>query len=765
MLGQAKHPASTSDSADAGGAFTSPTQVSQHMQLQQSLNTPLDSPFSGNHLQYNGSQQQRSSYSNPQTQTQTQTLNTGMNLDPSLAANQGSLSQQPFQMAQLPIVYPVQLKQDISGSHSIAHLGSGININCNKKNTPSIIYNSQLKTESKNSPFHLPISDPTLCGIISRGNQSDRSKANSAGYGHSLAQRVGSQKHTATLGSGSASAAALSSSVSAITSQCNTIQRMLQSRYDGQEGAVAASTTTAANSNSFAALSQNNVPGGSSNPQFTAISRPSVVDSYLSSRGGNMPMFLPGQQTMASTGTSMNTGHGRKQAAHNQFQNHNQGHNLSQSQSQMIPTPGSSGPYFDRVLKITLGQPNPRRPRPRRTRHKKPSLINTDISQNVNSSASQSSAAASSSVSAPPTFMSSIPDPLSLDPTVRPEHSYLRLITEAISSSECGMMSLQEIYDYIKENYVYFRTAPQTWQNSIRHNLSVQKVFEKKPRPHTRAGKGGMWSLAKDASRTDLPLDISISGSSTSASSTSFPDLDYSRQQPKRTRLVNNATNIAFTQLKHQTQPHGLVRHSSQQILHTPSYDQHLQFSGNRSRFLQRSMSLSGVGEDSVLNFNAKRKQECLSFQNGYDALAASYPLNGLNEDETINTMFQRRKSAMYASELGLGIQESFRRMLDMNEGDDGLIDSSILNPSFGSFLPGKIGDLNSSSTTPVDGLSYAHTMGSSAFDFLQNAPETASLVSHARAVTDSIDMSSILCDPYPTRKQSLTSLGGSRFR
>ncbi|KAH6578565.1 hypothetical protein BASA60_003588, partial [Batrachochytrium salamandrivorans] len=31
--------------------------------------------------------------------------------------------------------------------------------------------------------------------------------------------------------------------------------------------------------------------GGSSNPQFTAISRPSVVDSYLSSRGGNMPMF------------------------------------------------------------------------------------------------------------------------------------------------------------------------------------------------------------------------------------------------------------------------------------------------------------------------------------------------------------------------------------------------------------------------------------------------------------------------------------------
>ncbi|KAJ1330116.1 hypothetical protein BSLG_009700 [Batrachochytrium salamandrivorans] len=550
MLGQAKHPASTSDSADAGGAFTSPTQVSQHMQLQQSLNTPLDSPFSGNHLQYNGSQQQRSSYSNPQTQTQTQTLNTGMNLDPSLAANQGSLSQQPFQMAQLPIVYPVQLKQDIS----------------------------QLKTESKNSPFHLPISDPTLCGIISRGNQSDRSKANSAGYGHSLAQRVGSQKHTATLGSGSASAAALSSSVSAITSQCNTIQRMLQSRYDGQEGAVAASTTTAANSNSFAALSQNNVPGGSSNPQFTAISRPSVVDSYLSSRGGNMPMFLPGQQTMASTGTSMNTGHGRKQAAHNQFQNHNQGHNLSQSQSQMIPT----------LARLD------------------PTLI---------VSASQSSAAASSSVSAPPTFMSSIPDPLSLDPTVRPEHSYLRLITEAISSSECGMMSLQEIYDYIKENYVYFRTAPQTWQNSIRHNLSVQKVFEKKPRPHTRAGKGGMWSLAKDASRTDLPLDISISGSSTSASSTSFPDLDYSRQQPKRTRLVNNATNIAFTQLKHQTQPHGLVRHSSQQILHTPSYDQHLQFSGNRSRFLQRSMSLSGVGEDSVLNFNAKRKQECLSFQ------------------------------------------------------------------------------------------------------------------------------------------------------
>eukprot|EP00842_Homolaphlyctis_polyrhiza_P006846 jgi/Hompol1/750/HPOL_000536-RA len=94
-----------------------------------------------------------------------------------------------------------------------------------------------------------------------------------------------------------------------------------------------------------------------------------------------------------------------------------------------------------------------------------------------------------------------VPSPVKLEPgvTSRPEQSYMELIIEAIESSPCRMMSLQEIYEHIKARYVYFQNAPPTWQNSIRHNLSVQRLFEKKPRPQSRPGKGGLWTIAENA--------------------------------------------------------------------------------------------------------------------------------------------------------------------------------------------------------------------------------------------------------------------------
>ncbi len=41
--------------------------------------------------------------------------------------------------------------------------------------------------------------------------------------------------------------------------------------------------------------------------------------------------------------------------------------------------------------------------------------------------------------------------------TPRPVLSYNELIIEAINSSDAGMMSLQEIYDYIQGEYEYFK--------------------------------------------------------------------------------------------------------------------------------------------------------------------------------------------------------------------------------------------------------------------------------------------------------------------
>ncbi|XP_059938717.1 forkhead box protein J1-like, partial [Mesoplodon densirostris] len=51
------------------------------------------------------------------------------------------------------------------------------------------------------------------------------------------------------------------------------------------------------------------------------------------------------------------------------------------------------------------------------------------------------------------------------------------------------------IYKWITDSFCYFRHADPTWQNSIRHNLSLKKGFIKMPREKDEPGKGGFWRI------------------------------------------------------------------------------------------------------------------------------------------------------------------------------------------------------------------------------------------------------------------------------
>ncbi|XP_077414723.1 forkhead box protein J1-A [Vanacampus margaritifer] len=81
------------------------------------------------------------------------------------------------------------------------------------------------------------------------------------------------------------------------------------------------------------------------------------------------------------------------------------------------------------------------------------------------------------------------------DAGVKPPYSYAHLICMAMKHSKHSKMTLAGIYKWITDNFCYFKHAEPTWQNSIRHNLSLNKCFIKVPRQKDEPGKGGFWKI------------------------------------------------------------------------------------------------------------------------------------------------------------------------------------------------------------------------------------------------------------------------------
>ncbi|CAL1528825.1 unnamed protein product [Lymnaea stagnalis] len=77
----------------------------------------------------------------------------------------------------------------------------------------------------------------------------------------------------------------------------------------------------------------------------------------------------------------------------------------------------------------------------------------------------------------------------------KPPYSYAQLIVQAVTSAPDKQLTLSGIYAYITKNYPYYRTADKGWQNSIRHNLSLNRYFIKVPRSQEEPGKGSFWRI------------------------------------------------------------------------------------------------------------------------------------------------------------------------------------------------------------------------------------------------------------------------------
>ena len=92
----------------------------------------------------------------------------------------------------------------------------------------------------------------------------------------------------------------------------------------------------------------------------------------------------------------------------------------------------------------------------------------------------------------PPPSASVVTEPETVQEGSKPNYTYTDLITLALKDKTA--LTVSGIYNWITENFPYYKAEDDRWKNSVRHNLSMNPNFRKGGR--AKQGTGHVWVLA-----------------------------------------------------------------------------------------------------------------------------------------------------------------------------------------------------------------------------------------------------------------------------